>query len=133
MKVDKSELYGRRKSFLLGFIGSKSILGRESNERENLFLYMRWLARSYAPTWLTRQMTKICDVLYTLCRITVERLYTDRLAKSTLRYSNASRCFSFIFVVLVLADETHVHAKHSTGEASVGQVALRSHWKAAFE
>lgn len=73
---------------------------------------------------------------FTWCCTIVEGQYTDRLAKTTLRYSNASpfSFWIFIFVVIVLPNQLYVYSEHTMGEIVVQQTfKLRVKYVSYFE
>lgn len=62
------------------------------------------------------KMNNNWDLSYMWCQPTVKERYANRLAKSFLYYSNASRWFDCIFVVVVFADHLYVHTEYSMVE-----------------
>lgn len=98
------------------------VLGLKINEAQFVLLFIYWLANSVTPSGVNSWKIKVFDFYYTWCSSTIRRGYADRLAESTLNYTNASRCFGSIIVVFVLAGELYVHNEQNMLEVIVRHI-----------
>lgn len=65
---------------------------------------------------------------------TVDGRYGDRLSKSTLKYSNAYRCFDCIIVAFMREFQLYIHDEHYMGEVIVRYtIKLRVRYVSCFK
>lgn len=93
-----------------------------------------WVPRRHAPGLFSSQKIYFWVPRCTWCCLTVKGWSADKLAKYTLSYSSACRCFDGNFVVSVLLDQLYVHTEHSIGRRIVRYIStLRAKYVSYFE
>lgn len=106
----------RLKKMLLYFLWSGSVAGHKTFQGQCVLFLIVSLSRTYDPCWLSSLLIKFWYLRNTLCRITVERQYTDRTDTSPLDRRDAFRCFNSDIVVIVLADQLYAYNVPDMGE-----------------